>query len=128
MRLDIPSFASVLPFGSDAGQLADGSPKAIVEFIEGDKLMRLSLIVSAGVTGALAVVLASMAAVLPGSSSRLQYLLNDDILDEGEGGFFESLLFHKIPNLGFYVRHVGGMVQCYVLPCSFFADIDLYDE
>ena len=128
MRLDIPSFTSGFPFGSDAGQLADGSTKAIVEFIEGDKLMRLSLIVSAGVTGALAVVLASMVGVLPDPSSRLQYLLNDDILDEREGGFFESLLFHKIPNLGIYVWQVGGMVQCYVLPCSFFADIDLYDE
>jgi len=65
LRLDIPIFASGLPFGSDAGQLTDGSPKAIVEFIEGDKLMRLSLIVSAGVTGALAVVLASMSDKLP---------------------------------------------------------------
>ena len=90
--------------------------------------MSLFLIVSSDVAGALAVVLASMVHLLSWPSFRLQYLLDYDILDKGEGRFFEPMLSHKIPDLSFDVGHAGDMVECYVLPGSFFADIDLHDE
>jgi len=61
-------------------------------------------------------------------SFRLCYLLNDDIFNEGEGGFFEAMLLHKCSDLGFDVWGAGGLVECNVLFSSLFADIDLYDE
>ena len=128
LDLIIGSFAISFSLWGNAGQLADGSSKAIIELIEGDELMRLSLIMVAIVTGALAVVLALMGDVLSCPYFGRQYLLHDDVFDERERRFFESMLLHEILDLSLDVRHAGVMLQSDVLPCSILADINLHDE
>lgn len=90
--------------------------------------MALFLITGSMVIGALAVVLAFMRILMSCCSFRLGYLSNDDVLDEGESGFFEAVLFHKRSNLGFDMLCVGGLEECDVLFCSFLANVYLYDE
>jgi hypothetical protein len=80
------------------------------------------------VTGALAVVLALMGDVLSCPYFGRQYLLHDDVFDERERRFFESMLLHEILDLSLDVRHAGVMLQSDVLPCSILADINLHDE